>query len=186
MRHFNLSAIHSFLSRGFDEVGALFLQQKPDVIYDAINLNMTVLHIAILKRALETVKALENILLNTHDSDRLEYVNRLDDLAHSALSYAITTSSVNGLDAILRMGADLNRRDRVGSSPLMDSCYLGYREIIETLIEHGADISMRDAFGLSAFEHVMNGQSPSKPDLLRCLAPHANQWQLNEALWHAF
>ena len=81
-----------------------------------------------------------------YDSDRLEYINRLDDLAHSALLYAITTSSVNRLDAILCMGADLNRRDRVGSSPLINLCYLGYRKIIEILVEYSADISTEVPF----------------------------------------
>ena len=183
---FKVSTIHCLVSRGFDELAALFLQRKPCALHEMTHMNMTVLHIAILQKSSKALKVLESMLLNNFDSDRIEYVNRLDDLARSALSYAITASFANGLDAVLRMGADPNHRDRIGSSPLMDACYIGCEDIVETLVENGADVSMRDNFGLSAFEHLMSGESQRKNYLLELLAPHAGQWQLNKALWHAF
>jgi ankyrin repeat protein len=55
--------------------------------------------------------------------------------------------------ALLDQGADINDRDVVGDTPLMEAIWIGVPELVELLIERGADLK------------VVNGQGKTTLDL---------------------
>lgn len=46
-------------------------------------------------------------------------------------------------------GADPNYARSEGSTALMEACVFGHREVVELLVENGADISVKDRFGFT-------------------------------------
>ncbi|KAJ5982378.1 hypothetical protein N7451_012478 [Penicillium sp. IBT 35674x] len=147
---------------------------------------MTVLHVSILFRATECVAAIEAILRDMAEPDRIGYVNQLDGLSHTALDYAVSISPDTVIDALIRSGAEFDNHDKLGFTPLMNACHLGRDEAIHCLIGHGANVTATNNFNQSALENIMMGDSKSKHSLLKRLAPRANQDQLNRALLHTF
>lgn len=179
---FKLPILHSCLDCGFHEVARLSLQRSARAIFDTNNLKMSTLHISILARATEIVNVLEVILRDMPESNRIEYVNQLDEVGHTALAYAITSSSIAFIDTLIRAGADVDRRDRLGYTSLMDACHLGRDKVIDCLVDYGADVTATNNFNQSILEHIMMGESQKKHAHLRRLCPRTSQEQLNRAL----
>ncbi|KAJ5052438.1 hypothetical protein NUH16_011131 [Penicillium rubens] len=117
--------------------------------------------------------------------DRVEFVNRHDDIQNTPLDYAITTSSSTIVNMLISAGARIDNTDRLGYTPLMNACHLGRDEIVHCLVDRGADIQATNNFNLSALECIMTGESRTKKTLLQRICPHATQLQLNRALWLA-
>ena len=53
---------------------------------------------------------------------------------------------------LLEHGADPNKADKYGKTPLHSAAYIGKRVLIKSLIEEGADIGRRDKQGRSPLE----------------------------------
>ena len=85
---------------------------------------------------------------------------------------------------LLAAGADVDKKDRLGSSPLHRACEQGHAEIVELLLRHGADVNLE---GLNfstpldlAVHHCSNhnvevvrlllayGADPLLPDVFHC------------------
>jgi ankyrin repeat protein len=98
--------------------------------------------------------------------DSVDYINRLDDFHYSAFDYAMRSSLVIIIDILVRSRAGLDRRDLFGLTPLMDACHLERDEVIESLIDYGADVTATDNFNQSILEHIMIGESRMKHSLL--------------------
>ncbi|KAJ5974896.1 hypothetical protein N7481_008603 [Penicillium waksmanii] len=177
---------HSCVLRGFKGIGGLYLQRSPHAIFDTDKLGMSILHVSILSRAPQVFNVVHRILKATPEPEQVDFVNKLDCMAHSALTYAISTCSVDMLDALILVGANINRRDRFGFTPLIEAGYFGYREIIDCLIRHGAVFTARDGVGHSILEHIMNGKAEMKQQLLEHISPFASQEQLDSALRYDF
>ncbi len=64
------------------------------------------------------------------------------------------------LDLLLAKGADVNRRDHYGRTPLMYACEKGKQQSVEWLLEKGADASLLDAYGRDAARYA-NEEAPS-------------------------
>ena len=182
---FQLPILHSCLRFGLNEAASLYLLRNPHAIFDSIEVQMTALHISTLSRATECVEAIEIILRDVPELKRVDYVNQLDDTNQTAFDYAMNISPVAVIDALIRAGAAFDNRDRLGYTPLMNACHLGQDEVIECLVDHGADITAPNGFNQSVLEIIMTGDSRMKHSLLKRLAPRTNQAQLNRALWHA-
>jgi ankyrin repeat protein len=90
------------------------------------------------------------------------------------------------LDALALVGAKVNHRGLFGYTPLIEAGYLGYREIIDCLIKHGAVFTARDGVGHSILGHIIAGQGEMKEQLLEHLSPFASQVQLDRALRYDF
>ena len=60
---------------------------------------------------------------------------------------------------LLEMGTEVSHVDAYGSTPLHTAVFCRYLECVELLCEHGADVDLRDHFGLSPMD------SASKNDL---------------------
>ncbi|KAJ5474049.1 hypothetical protein N7475_003615 [Penicillium sp. IBT 31633x] len=178
-------AIHSCVELGFEEVACRYLRKSPHALLDTNNLHMTVLHISILKRAHTVVQEIGAIAQNMSESDRVEFVNRHDDIQNTPLDYAITTSSLNIVCILISAGIRIDDADRLGYTPLMNACHLGRDEVVHCLVDHGADTRATNSFNLSVLECIVIGESRTKEALLQRICPHATQVQLNRALWLA-
>ncbi|KAJ5976454.1 hypothetical protein N7481_010161 [Penicillium waksmanii] len=173
---------HSCVLRGFQGIGGFYLQRSPHAVFDTDKLSMNILHVAILRRAPQVFNVVHRILKEMSKSEQADYVSQLDRMGHTAMTYAISTRSVDMLNALVLIGTNVNRRGLLGYTPLIEAGYLGYREIIESLIRHGADVTARDSVGHSVLEHIMNGESEMKQQLLENIIPHASQEQIDRAL----
>jgi hypothetical protein len=147
---------------------------------------MTTLHVAVLRQDMEIVETIDIVLQDKEKSQKLIYIDQLDELGNTALSYAISTASTSIVHTLVRAGAEVNRRDRLGFTPLMDACYRGDERVISCLIDYGADVAMRNNCDVSALECIMMGESERKVEILRRLASFANRPQLNKSLSYAF
>ncbi|CAG7947290.1 unnamed protein product [Penicillium salamii] len=146
---------------------------------------MTAVHISVLKRSQNVVQEIGSIAQNVPEFDRVEFVNRHDDIQNTPLDYAITISSSTIVNMLISAGARINNTDRLGFTPLMNACHLGRDEIVHCLVDRGADIQATNNFNGSALEGIMTGESRKKKTLLQRIYPHATQLQLNRALWLA-
>ena len=63
----------------------------------------------------------------------------------AALDDAIK-GDVDAVRELLCRRADVNARDRYGQAGLMLAAHAGHRDVVETLIEHGADLNATAKF----------------------------------------
>ena len=77
-----------------------------------------------------------------------------------ALHRAVLAGDVDGLNAALKAGVDVNARDRRGWTALMHTANKGYKLMVEALLEAKADPDVRAADGATAlFIAALQGQS---------------------------
>lgn len=105
----------------------------------------------------------ENLLLRlyeTHPNLQLIFEGN-----HSFLYFACYFGNSDFIRALLRqkkvIEKELNQRNGcLGNTPLIISSFLGKTEILELLIQAGADINMKDKYGHSAYTHAkMNNRA---------------------------
>lgn len=182
--------LHTCISSRLGKVACQFLRYNPQRLFDIDKLLMTALHLSVLHGASDVIREIQVILCDLPEHDRLDYVNRQDEVRSSALEYAVQADQkVRNkyiVDILLSLGADIDQRDRVGCTPLMNACYYGWDEVVNCLLKQGADTTLVDNFTLSVLEYIMIGDSQSKSSYLRRLASSTNQRQLNRALRHSF
>ncbi|CAI7673173.1 unnamed protein product [Penicillium viridicatum] len=177
--------VHSCVELEFEEPACLYLRKSPHTLFDTNNLHMTVLHFSVLNRSQNIVQEIGSIAHNMREVDRVEFVNRHDDIQNTPLDYAIMTPSSTIVNMLISAGVSIDNTDRLGYTPLMNACHLGRDEIAHCLVDRGADIQATNNFNLSALESIMTGESRTKKTLLQRICPHATQMQLNRALWLA-
>ncbi len=73
------------------------------------------------------------------------------------LLHAIHKNRKVSVIALLGAGADVNRRGSGGATPLTMAAGYGYADIVEVLLEYGADPHLADAHGNNALTHAING-----------------------------
>ncbi|KAG5651267.1 hypothetical protein H0H81_009260 [Sphagnurus paluster] len=81
-----------------------------------------------------------------------------DIVGYTALSHALTSDSVQlelGRLLITAGKADVNHRNRYGEVTVLAACMKNHIPAIELLLEHGADIDIKDADGTSARESAL-------------------------------
>ena len=140
-----LEAMHSDYPHHEDVVELLLNRKKLNVnAVDAENQNRTPLMVAIQMNLERTV----DLLLERKDLD----VNIADEpRGFSALSYAAAKGSPGLVAALLkRSDLDINQVDSVGRSPLVHAAAFAQThdaEIIQMLLDHGADPNVQDQQG---------------------------------------
>jgi len=77
-----------------------------------------------------------------------------------------TKGDVSGVKALLDEGADPNRSDETGLSPLMVAAYSGQVEVIKILIEYRATIEDRDSSGYTPLIFAANAGQVQSSQLL--------------------
>lgn len=73
-----------------------------------------------------------------------------------SLMHAVTTGDTATVKKLLDEGANPNRTDQTGLSPLMAAAYSGQDSVVRILIEHRSDIDARDNYGYTALMFAAN------------------------------
>jgi ankyrin repeat protein len=89
--------------------------------------------------------SLEDILRSDERS-----ICSVDSEQRSALFYAGETGDAEMVKLLIRHGADVNRPDAWGSSPLMAATWAGQTGCVEVLLNAGADVHCRNFWGENA------------------------------------
>ena len=63
---------------------------------------------------------------------------------------AVENNDIDGVKEALSLGADVNAVDDYGNTALISACMWGYTNIVELLLEYGADINIKNNKGLTA------------------------------------
>lgn len=71
--------------------------------------------------------------------------------------------------ALLEEGTDVNWRDPTGQTPLMTAAFYGELEMVELLLEHGAEIGAFDHLGLGVLHHSFRLDQPANTKCLQLL-----------------
>ena len=81
--------------------------------------------------------------------------NARDRATALAVLIACRSGDADALGGLLEFEAvDLNRASEAGLTPLMHACAGGHADVARMLIDAGADIDGRDAFGWTALHHA--------------------------------
>ena len=93
----------------------------------------------------------------------VRYGAKVDDTVSffACLSNAVKSADVSLLARLVTIGASINEQDGNGSSALLVALISGCVEITEWIIEHGGDVSVANASGLTPLHLVVNSNSMS-------------------------
>ena len=70
------------------------------------------------------------------------------------LQKAAREGHIDGLKAVLLKGADVNRKDDKGLTPLMYAAWNGYTEVVRVLVANGANVNAEDTEGNTVLMHA--------------------------------
>lgn len=88
----------------------------------------------------------------------------------SALHEAAVLGDLESAQALLKAGADPNRREAQNQgTPLHVACFQGHLEICRLLLNRGAQVNLRDGEGLTPLFHAKDQAHPKIVELLRSL-----------------
>ncbi len=76
---------------------------------------------------------------NTAIDERREMVG----LSNTQFDRAITVCNVDEIKHFIELGADVNSEDTYGNTPLIMACRYGHEDLVEYLVEHGADVDKK-------------------------------------------
>jgi len=108
--------------------------------------------------------AKSRFLFNMMSSNGAE-TDRQDSLGESAIHKAVKTGNVGILKDMVLMESDLNLQDEEGSTPIMMAADKASKKMINVLVEGGADLSLKDNYGKTAYDRGFR-LSPEDRELL--------------------
>ncbi|CAG0902819.1 unnamed protein product, partial [Cyprideis torosa] len=79
----------------------------------------------------------------------------------TALSLAAMEGHTHVMEILLAAGAEVDARDSNGLTPLQWACKEGALEGVRLLIDHGADWTLADGYGVNAVWHALHRGDPS-------------------------
>lgn len=85
-------------------------------------------------------------VLNFKNQDLKADVNHKDELGNSALHYATTNGNLQIFNILLKNDAIIDIQNNQSQTPLIIASQGGYPEIVQGLIQAGADINFQDQF----------------------------------------
>ncbi len=103
---------------------------------------------------------LENMLAGGYSADDQNYEGMY------AVHRAIHSDSPSSLALLVKYGADLERKDKNGFTPLILASSLGRRGMVERLIANKVSINVRDRYGATALVHSVQNEHSSIARLL--------------------
>lgn len=66
---------------------------------------------------------------------------------YSAIHFAAHTNDIKLIKYLLSHGAEVNQRDKTGSTALFIAAFAGHQEVVTLLIESGARVDLKDNYG---------------------------------------
>eukprot|EP01108_Squamamoeba_japonica_P007306 TRINITY_DN6100_c0_g1_i1.p1 TRINITY_DN6100_c0_g1~~TRINITY_DN6100_c0_g1_i1.p1 ORF type:complete len:345 (-),score=73.63 TRINITY_DN6100_c0_g1_i1:56-1090(-) len=90
--------------------------------------------------------------MNIQDGDSMVGVHDVDECGRTTLMYAALSDRLDVVDAILNMGADVNKKCNLGVSTLMYAAMNDFDGIVELLLRRGADVNACANNGLNALQ----------------------------------
>lgn len=94
-----------------------------------------------------------------HYEDRDIYyeirTDRSPDNKWNYLHYALHTRNRDMLGLLLDQGADLNKANTKGMTPLHLACYIGDADMFGMLVENGADMNKHDKYGYAVLHYLV-------------------------------
>ncbi|KAF5010229.1 hypothetical protein FDECE_3588 [Fusarium decemcellulare] len=90
-------------------------------------------------------------------------IDEFDDIGHAPIHQAVYLNNASVLKQLIEAGADINRRDWKGNTPLIVAASLGGVEMVQLLLEYGEcrrQINQRDDNGSTALHEAMKEASP--------------------------
>ncbi|MGD8567153.1 MAG: ankyrin repeat domain-containing protein, partial [Gammaproteobacteria bacterium] len=91
----------------------------------------------------DSISSIDKSKLSNKDRKKPVDINEL-------LVWAAGEGRSAGVRDLVEMGADPNRRDKFGRTPLMEAAYNGHADTIEMLLKKGAQVNVKDGAGSSA------------------------------------
>jgi hypothetical protein len=101
---------------------------------------------AICERDINEVKEVLDKKFNM-DEEHLE-----DKYGYKAAGIAAALNRVGILEYLILRGADINTKDKTGNTPLMHAVINWQYDAIRMLVENGADLSIKDNYGLTVID----------------------------------
>ncbi len=95
-----------------------------------------------------------------------------NDATYAPLHWAAINFEANMIRYLVDKGADVDIPTRVNTTPLYFAITKGYPEIVELLLELGADTSIKDDFGRDTFEVARQFK---RPEILKILEEHGKE-----------
>ncbi|KAK2575439.1 hypothetical protein KPH14_011177 [Odynerus spinipes] len=120
---------------------------------------LTALHCAASRGHVGCIEALVNLCGSQPD--------HVDDNGCSALHYAATLGHADATALILRLGADPNRQDRKGRTPVLCAAAKGQLETLKILTQHGGSLYARTVRGTGVAHEAVASE---RIELLKWLA----------------
>ncbi len=89
-----------------------------------------------------------------------ELIHVTDEEGADAVRYAIQVNNADVIERLAIRGADLNRKDAQGWTPVMEAAHQGFSNVLKVLISHGADMNAKTPFGWTPVQlALMQGHS---------------------------
>ena len=86
-----------------------------------------------------------NLLDSTDNQGLIEFLKKHDvnevHKGQSLLYWAVYNNNLKFTKLLVHKGADVNKSDRLGRTPLLIACYFGFVRIASFLLENGADLN---------------------------------------------
>ena len=67
-----------------------------------------------------------------------------NSVRETAFHYVVIENRIDLAQLLLEWGSDINTRSYGGATPLMDAAAVGHIEMVKWLVQHGADIELKD------------------------------------------
>lgn len=110
----------------------------------------------------EDKKKLEQLVAEGADIDEK------DAEGYTALQYAVSWGDIETAKWLIENGSNVNSTDNWGSTPLMNAVYnVADVELVELLLTNGADKTLEDSEGKTAYDYAVEIRDPELRDLLK-------------------
>jgi ankyrin repeat protein len=113
------------------------------------------------QKAIITIVTIALVLIS-HQSFAIRHI---DKMLMDAVKGGYTARVVELIDR----GADVNKKDNFGYTPLIQAAWRGHTDIATLLIEGGADVNTKDNFGYTA---LIQATVKGHTDIIKLLRAH--------------
>ncbi len=92
-------------------------------------------------------------------------------LGGGALVYAASDNHVSVVEYLLEVGVDVNSRDSLRNTPVLQAAAEGHTDMVRYLVERGADLTAKNEFGLRPYTAARANRHMDTAALIKSLEP---------------